>query len=130
MLGAMSTPLLTTKLHIPPARQSGVHRPILIDLLNGGASGKLTLISAPAGFGKTTLMAERATGIRSGTRVEEQPVNRVAWLSPDNGDNDHYQFIYLVFTTCQLFHTRSMGRAYETARGSFSATSRNCCGHV
>ena len=52
----MATPLLTTKLYIPPARPGLVSRPRLVERLNKGLTGKLTLISAPAGFGKTTLV--------------------------------------------------------------------------
>ena len=51
-------PLLTTKLFIPPLRQEIVPRPRLIEQLNAGLVRKLTLISAPAGFGKTTLLSE------------------------------------------------------------------------
>ncbi len=61
----MSTPLLTTKLYIPPVRPDPstglrarlVPRPRLIERLNAGLDHNLTLISAPAGFGKTTLRA-------------------------------------------------------------------------
>ena len=56
----MSTPILATKLYIPPPRPKLVLRPRLIERLNEGfpAGHKLTLISAPAGFGKTTLVSE------------------------------------------------------------------------
>jgi hypothetical protein len=47
----MAMPLLTTKLYIPPVRPELVSRPRLIERLNAGLDGKLTLISAPAGFG-------------------------------------------------------------------------------
>jgi LuxR family maltose regulon positive regulatory protein len=54
------TQLLTTKLFIPPVRPERVSRPRLIEQLNEGprSGRKLTLISAPAGFGKTTLVSE------------------------------------------------------------------------
>ncbi len=55
----MVTPLLTTKLYIPLVRPGLVSRPRLIERLNEGLMRKLTLISAPAGFGKTTLLSER-----------------------------------------------------------------------
>jgi LuxR family maltose regulon positive regulatory protein len=83
------TPILATKLYIPPPRSIIVLRPRLIERLNKGlsASRKLTLISAPAGFGKTTLVNE---WIASCGRP-------VAWLSLDEGDNDPTRFlIYLV----------------------------------
>jgi ATP/maltotriose-dependent transcriptional regulator MalT len=85
----MPAPILATKLYIPPPRPKAVLRPRLIERLNEGlASGrKLTLISAPAGFGKTTLVSEWVS-------VCERPV---AWLSLDEGDNDSARFLcYLV----------------------------------
>ena len=54
----MPTLLLKTKLYIPPFRPTMVPRPCLIERLNVGMSRKLALISAPAGFGKTTLLSE------------------------------------------------------------------------
>ncbi len=54
----MTSPLLTTKLYIPSIRPELVSRPRLIERLNAGIHRKLTLISAPAGFGKTTLVSE------------------------------------------------------------------------
>ncbi len=83
----MSTPLLATKLYIPLLRSKIVLRPYLIGQLNEGTHRKLTLISAPAGFGKTTLVSEWAASAG-------QPV---AWLSLDEGDNDPARFlIYLI----------------------------------
>ena len=54
----MSAQILATKLYIPPPRSKIVLRPRLIERLNEGLVGKLTLLSAPAGFGKTTLVSE------------------------------------------------------------------------
>ena len=83
----MTTPLLTTKLYIPPVRPNLVLRPRLIERLNAGLHRKLTLISAPAGFGKTTLLSEWAASC-------DRPV---AWLSLDEGDNDPARFLaYLI----------------------------------
>lgn len=85
----MPAPILATKLYIPPPRPGIVPRPRLIDWLNEGlAEGrKLTLISASAGFGKTTLVSEWIAGYGW----------PVAWLSLDEGDNDPVRFIsYLV----------------------------------
>jgi LuxR family maltose regulon positive regulatory protein len=85
----MAPPVLATKLYIPPPRPNIVPRPRLIGRLNKGlsASRNLTLISAPAGFGKTTLVSEWVA-------VCERPV---AWLSLDEGDNDPTRFLtYLV----------------------------------
>ncbi len=83
----MSTPLLTTKLYILPPRPNVVLRPRLIERLNEGLQRSLTLISAPAGFGKTTLLSEWIAGCK----------RSVAWLSLDESDNDPSQFLtYLV----------------------------------
>ena len=54
----MPAPLLETKLYVPRPRRGLVPRPRLSERLNRGAASKLTLVSAPAGFGKTTLLAE------------------------------------------------------------------------
>ncbi|MCP5098470.1 MAG: hypothetical protein GY943_23215, partial [Chloroflexi bacterium] len=80
---------MQTKLYVPRKRPFLVPRPRLINKLNQGLSQgcKLTLISAPAGCGKTTLVSEWITGCA-------QPV---AWLSLDTGDNDPTRFLaYLV----------------------------------
>ena len=81
------TPLLATKLYMPRLRPNMVSRPRLIERLNARLHRKLTLISAPAGFGKTTLVSEWVQGI-------ERPA---AWLSLDEGENDSTRFLtYLV----------------------------------
>ncbi len=83
----MVSPILATKLYIPPPPPKAILRPHLIERLNEGMHSKLTLISAPAGFGKTTVVSEwRATSDR-----------KAAWLSLDEGDSDLTRFlIYLV----------------------------------
>jgi ATP/maltotriose-dependent transcriptional regulator MalT len=83
----MLTPILATKLYIPQPRPNVVSRPRLTERLNEGLQRKLTLISAPAGFGKTTLVSAWLAG-------SSQPA---AWLSLDEGDNDPTRFLaYLV----------------------------------
>ena len=62
----MATQLLATKLYVPPIRPGLVSRPRLIQRLSEGLNGKLTLISAPAGFGKTTLVNEWAHAVGAG----------------------------------------------------------------
>src|SRR5919199_3393814 len=85
--GAMSFNLLATKLFVPPARAHRVVRPRLLDRLRHGLQGKFTLISAPAGSGKTTLVSAWVAGC-------ERPV---AWLSLDERDSDPARFLmYLV----------------------------------
>src|SRR5687767_12415453 len=79
--------LIRTKLYIPQARPNLVARPALIARLNDGLSRKLTLISAPAGFGKTTLLSAWIAG-------GPMPA---AWVSLDARDNDPLRFAtYLV----------------------------------
>ena len=88
----MTTPLLTTKLYIPPVQPELVSRPRLIEQLSAGLQRKLVLISAPAGFGKTTLVSEWADGCE---RFE--PKVCIAWLSLDEGDNDPVRLLaYLI----------------------------------
>jgi LuxR family maltose regulon positive regulatory protein len=87
----MAIPLLNTKLYIPPLRIGLVTRPRLIERLDEGLhlGRKLTLLSAPAGFGKTTLLSEWIAGRSHDIRV--------AWLSLDKGDDDLPRFLaYLV----------------------------------
>src|SRR6266508_4344989 len=107
----MSTPLLATKLFIPQPRPNIVLRPRLIARLNEGLHRKLTLISAPAGFGKTTLLSNWIYDLRLtiddlvatpiNNDIIQHPTskiqNRVAWLSLDEGDSDLTRFLsYLV----------------------------------
>ncbi|MEP6774471.1 MAG: LuxR C-terminal-related transcriptional regulator [Chloroflexota bacterium] len=84
------TSLLTTKLNVPPARAQLVNRPRLFERLEVGLHGKLTLIAAPAGFGKTTLLSAWRT---------TEACNNIpfAWVSLDSTDNDPLLFWRYVF---------------------------------
>jgi len=88
-LAATIGPVLATKLQVPLSSGELV-RPRLIDRLRAGRSGKLTVVSAPAGFGQTAVVSAWVAGLREqGTRV--------AWLSLDAGDSDLARFLtYLV----------------------------------
>jgi LuxR family transcriptional regulator, maltose regulon positive regulatory protein len=81
--GSVSTPILATKLYVPRPRPKVVTRLHLIERLIEGLHRKLTLISAPAGFGKTTLISEWVADC-------ERPV---AWLSLDEEDSDPGRFL-------------------------------------
>lgn len=85
----MNQRLLETKFHIPSWRAGGVMRPRLLERLQRGLYGKhkLILISAPAGDGKTTLVAEWMAA-----KGEDGPT-QVAWLSLDDADNDPTRFL-------------------------------------
>src|SRR5437016_12498849 len=87
-----SDQLLSTKLTSPHISASLVPRETLYARLDQGVSAKLTLLSAPAGFGKTTLAA-------AWSAVH----NDVAWLSLDAGNNDPVRFWRYVITACQRF---------------------------
>jgi LuxR family maltose regulon positive regulatory protein len=129
----MTTPLLTTKLHIPPPRprERIVPRPHLIERLNQALrlGHRLTLLSAPAGFGKTTLLGEwirseaesikygaRSTGTQTRNSVLAPdsllPTPCFSWLSLDEGDNDLARFLAY------------LGAALQTVEESLGATIR------
>jgi LuxR family maltose regulon positive regulatory protein len=116
----MTTALLTTKLYIPPVRPdpstglraSLVPRPRLVERLNqgllrqsGGFVRKLTLISAPAGFGKTTLV---------GAWIHQHDGLRAAWVSLDEGDNDPQRFWAYVVAALQTVDP-ALGQAQSSA---------------
>jgi LuxR family maltose regulon positive regulatory protein len=99
--------LLATKLLVPHLRPSCVLRPRLVARLDKGIHGKLVLVSAPAGFGKTTLVSE---WLQRGERPS-------AWLSLDEGDNDPVRFLaYLVAALQQV--NAEWGRSVQAALGA------------
>ena len=93
-----TSPLLETKLYIPRWRTGLVPRARLIERLDRGLERKLTLVSAPAGFGKSTVLAEWAAG----TPADERPA---AWVSLDQSDNDPALFWAYFITALQTVHS-------------------------
>jgi len=89
----MATPLIATKLHIPTPRLGLVTRPTLLNCLSDGLKCKLTLVSAPSGYGKTTLLAEWLS-----ERGKDYPT---AWVSLEKGDNDPIRFLSYMITAFQ-----------------------------
>lgn len=89
----MITPILNTKINIPPPRSDLVPRARLIDMLDEADSHRLILISAPAGFGKTTLMSSWVADSRL----------PAAWLSLDAEDNNLTRFLTYFATALRSF---------------------------
>ncbi|MBA4384430.1 MAG: LuxR family transcriptional regulator, partial [Anaerolinea sp.] len=102
----MSFSILTTKLFLPSSRPNLVSRPRLIDLLNQGSSvlRRLILVSAPAGFGKTTLVSEWIATCK-------EPV---AWLSLDEGDNDQVRFLVYLINALQTIKPKIAKRLLDS----------------
>ncbi len=94
----MVTPILTTKLYVPASRPSIVFRPALIQKINEGIAqgGKLSLVSAPAGYGKTTLITEWLKTLAC----------EYAWLSLDGGDNNPQRFLTYLIAALQTVDNR------------------------
>lgn len=86
--------LLTTKLHVPRPGAGCVPRARLLERLDAGTERELVLVCTPAGFGKTTLLAD---WVRDGRRP-------VAWLSLDDGDNDPVRFWRHVAAALERVH--------------------------
>ena len=119
----MPTQLLTTKLYIPPVRPGLVSRPRLIERLNAGlrAGRKLALLSAPAGFGKTTLLSEWVnqileigywrldSGETSRSPISNSQYPQVGWVSLDEGDNDPARFVAYLVSALQTIE-KSIGK--------------------
>ncbi len=100
----MASALLDTKLYAPRRRRRLVPRPQLPERLNRVTESKLTPVSAPAGFGKTTLLAEWLPAVPADERS-------VAWLSVDQSDNDAPSFWTYLITSLQTVAPRVRARA-------------------
>ena len=87
----MPTPILATKLYIPPRRPNLVARPRLSARMDAGAHGKLTLVSATAGFGKSTLVS-------TWIAADDRPA---AWLALDRDDSDPTRFLVYIIAALQ-----------------------------
>ena len=108
---APSNLLLDTKLHVPRLRASLVHRSRLIERLQQGMEGTLLLVSAPAGFGKTTLLAQW---------LVERGI-RAAWLSLSAEDNDPVRFLSYIIAALQTLDPSLGINALTLLRASASA---------
>jgi len=110
----MSIPILVTKLFIPQPRPELVHRPCLIEQLNRGLQRKLILISAPAGFGKTTLVSAWVDTLRRDTPGKNQNNIKIAWLSLDERDNDQTRFLVYLISTLRTIKENMAGGVLST----------------
>ena len=104
----MSIPLLSTKLHTPSLRTHLVPRPRLLDLLNQSLHCKLTLVSAPAGYGKTTLLCQWLSECSL----------PYAWLSLDAADNDPTRFLSYLISALQHIEPDLGSSALDALRSS------------
>lgn len=100
----MAIPVLATKLHVPPPRTDRVHRPRLVTRLNAGLQHKLTIIAAPAGFGKTTLLSDWLAQV-------DRPA---AWLALDERDSDSTRFLTYFVAALQTIEPE-LGQSIMTA---------------
>lgn len=94
--------LLTTKLHLPRAHPRIVSRPRLCARLDDGAARNLTIVCAPAGFGKTTLLSDWIS--------QRQP--HYAWVSLDESDNDPARFLFYLIAALQTIQA-DVGQAAQ-----------------
>ncbi len=103
----MPVPLLATKLYTPPVRPELVSRPRLIERLDAGLDRKLTIVSAAAGFGKTTLVTEWLSQLDCPS----------TWLSLDEGDNDPVRFLSYLVAALQKLDER-IGQVVQGSLGA------------
>jgi LuxR family maltose regulon positive regulatory protein len=104
----MAFTILSTKLNVPPPRADWIARPRLVERLDEGLTRKLTLVSAPAGFGKTTLVTSWLHGLAA-----REPPPPVAWLSLDEDDDAPLRFLRYVIAALQRFDER-IGQAVRS----------------
>jgi len=108
MQPAYNDPILSTKLYIPRAHPDRVPRPRLIERMNESMQRPLTLVCAPAGYGKTTLLSEWIP----------QYEHCVTWLSLDEGDNDPARFWRHFLAALQTLNSELFRGAQQSLDGS------------
>ena len=119
----MSTPLLETKLFLPRPRRGLVPRPRLRERLHQGLAAKLMLVSAPAGFGKTTLLVDWMAAVSASPDGD----TATAWLSLDAGDNDPATFwTYVIAALRTVAPDVGAERARTSCRNPSRRRSSSC----
>ncbi len=118
---AKAAPLLLTKLFVPPSRQSLVTRPRLLTRLDESIRYALTLVCAPAGYGKTTLLAEWIQNCRLAGKGYLQSASnnkQFAWVSLDLEDNDPLRFVSYLSASLESMQPET-GKEVQALLGAF-----------
>ena len=110
-------PLIKTKLSAPQLRASLVYRSRLHNMLEEGAGRALTLICAPAGYGKTTLLVEWIASL-----PKDSSIPTVCWLSLDEGDNDPIRFLSYLLAALEKANVEMSAPAHTQLRAFPSPT--------
>lgn len=100
--------LLATKLRVPSPPTSRVERPRLVDLFKISLANRLVLLSAPAGYGKTTLLSQVLSSLKK----------PVGWVSLDEGDNDICGFWLYVISALEIISSKVGQSAINLLRSS------------
>lgn len=119
--------ILTPKLSPPQHHANQVPRDLLLKRLHEGLERKLTLLSAPAGFGKTTLVTAWLAEIRQ-RATELRP--HIAWVSLDETDNDPIRFWSYVFTASQRFDQGASQSALDRLQAAHRPTQKASMNHI
>src|SRR5712691_9118614 len=114
-------PLLAPKLQLPRLPSSLVERSRLFVRLDAGRMGKLTLLSAPAGFGKTMLVRQWVND-RMGTGNTHAPFPPLAWVTLDPNDNDPIRFWHYLISACLESIPEKRGTSGSAARKASKQT--------
>ena len=108
--------LLQTKLYRPQASPTLIHRPRLVERLNQGLACKLTLVVAPAGYGKTTIVTQwlHHTQALPPLAANDHTTRQVAWLSLDESDNDLILFLHYLVAAIRQAQPNSCANTLAT----------------
>ena len=117
--------LLLTKLHRPPVTDDRIERPRLIESLNQGLAGPLSLVTGPAGFGKTTLVSSWVEWLAANRR----PPLPSAWLSLDEDDSDLVIFLRYLVTAIRTMFPESCAESVAMLAARSPAAHRRALHH-